>query len=127
MIGDEDVSSYEITACHRLAKKDVKHPAPTIVRFTNRKHVEYCLRNRKLLLRYRNQLNMNLRFFENLCSENESIVANCTKLKNEGIIKNYIVRNGFAKILHNNGTSKKIKHPEELHSLFRDFFDSLDS
>ena len=50
-IGLNNVSSYEITACHRLNKrKSDKYPARTIVRFTNRKAVDYCLNNKKMLI-----------------------------------------------------------------------------
>ena len=49
-IGLKKVSSYDIAACHRLAKrKNDPYPARTIIRFTNRKIVQFCLRNRNLL------------------------------------------------------------------------------
>ena len=41
-IGVQTISSYEISACHRLHKKgNNRYPAQTIVRFTNRKRVNY--------------------------------------------------------------------------------------
>ena len=43
-IGLRRLRSYEIVACHRLNKrKNDKYPARTIVRFTNRKVVDFCL------------------------------------------------------------------------------------
>ena len=64
-IGLVNMSSYEITACHRN-----KFPVKTIVRFTNRKVVEFCLKNRD--------------FYENLCRANKEIVRECYKLKKDG-------------------------------------------
>ena len=71
-----NVSSYEVVGCHRLYKnKKSKFPAKTIIRFTNRKVVEYCIRNRDLLLNNntKNRFKMNLRFYENLCESNERV------------------------------------------------------
>ena len=46
-IGLNNVSHYDIAACHRLKKfGDNRFPARTIVRFTNRKIPTYCLKNR---------------------------------------------------------------------------------
>ena len=121
-VGLNDISSYEITACHRLVKKEPKFSAPTIVRFINRKYVDFCLTNRRRLLENRYKLNgMNLRFYENLCRENEQVTEDCKALKFEGIIKNFTVRNGFTKIVKRNGQSCKIRHPSELHNMFKNF------
>ena len=51
-IGLTSLTSYNISACHRLYKKnkDAKYPAQTIVRFTNRKFVNFSLLNRNGLL-----------------------------------------------------------------------------
>ena len=80
-----NITSYEITACHRLHKqKNSKFPAKTIVRFTNRKAAEFCLKNRHRLLEMKQELKMNLRFYESLCSTNEDIIKECFNLKKYG-------------------------------------------
>ena len=99
-IGLRNISSYEITACHR------------IVRFTNRKAVDFALRNRDLLHEKRRDLNMNLRFYESFCRANEETVRECFKLKKDGIMEDYFIRNGFVKIVKKNGDRPyKINHP----------------
>ena len=62
-VGVRNVSSYEITAVHRLPKNSRnKYPSKTIVRFTNRKIVNVALGLKANLRDARKQLNMNLRF-----------------------------------------------------------------
>ena len=70
-IGLHDVSSYQVTACHRLANRNKRYPPRTIIRFTNRKIVRYCLENRSNLLKVKGKLTMNHRFWENLSHINE--------------------------------------------------------
>ena len=69
------ITLYEIAACHRLKKHKSSFPAHTIVRFTNRKAVEFCLTNRERLIRNKQKLKMNLRFYENLCESNEMTIT----------------------------------------------------
>ena len=125
-IGLRSISSYEITACHRLGKKKLdKSPAKTIVRFTNRKAVEFCLKNRDWLLEMKPLLKMNLRFYESLCTANEETLRDCIKLKRNGLIKEYYIRNGFIKIIKIEGDkSIKIYHPDSLYEHFVDFYDN---
>ena len=68
------ITSYEIAACHRLKKHKSSFPAHAIVRFTNRKAVEFCLTNRERLIRNKQKLKMNLRFYENLRESNETTI-----------------------------------------------------
>ena len=119
-----NITSYEIAACHRLRKaKNSRYPAPTIVRFTNRKAVDFCLINRSRLNRYKQELKLNLRFYENLCEANESVIHYCSKLKQSGIIYDFYLRNGFVKIIIDEGDKPiNIRHPEDLFSQFEDFF-----
>ena len=66
-IGLTSLSSYHISACHRLfKKKNDRFPAQTIIRFTNRKIVNFCLENRNRLLELKDYLKMNLRIYESL-------------------------------------------------------------
>ena len=57
------ITSYEIAACHRLKKNNNSiYPTQTLIRFTNRKAVDFCLANRERLLRNKQKSKMNLRF-----------------------------------------------------------------
>ena len=122
------ISSYEIVACHRLKKnKNSNYPAQTIVRFTNRKVVEYCINNRDRLLEVKSEIRMNLRFYENLCESNERVLRWCRELKNYDIIYDYFIRNGYVKIVKCQGNRPiKIKHPDDLYDKFYNYFDHLD-
>ena len=99
-IGLTSLSSYNIYACHRLEKKNnFKYPAQTIVRFLNRKIVNYCLQHRDRLSEQKNFLRMNLRFFESLCDSNKKVYDECYNLKKHGVITDFYIRNGFVKII----------------------------
>ena len=121
------ITSYEIAACHRLAKKHNRYPPPTIVRFTNRKAVDYCLKNRSILLEpgCKKNINMNIRFYENLCAENEFILKECQKLKNENLIHGFIIRNGFVKLIKTEGSNSiKIRNPDDLFAMLKNYYDN---
>ena len=123
-IGLFNVSSYEITACHRLFNKNKKFPARTIIRFTNRKIVEFCLRNRDKLYESRHELQMNLRFYEHLTECNESVYKECVQLAKYEIIDSYYIRNGFVKVVVNVGDRPiKIYHTASLDDRFKNFYD----
>ena len=126
-IGVHDVSSYEICACHRLAKKNNdRYPARTIIKFTNRKVVEFCIENRDRLLEVR-PFNMNLRFLHSLCAANENILHECNRLSKYGLIDSHYIRNGSIKIIKKgNFKPYKITHEEVLYKLFKDFYDHED-
>ena len=123
-IGLFNVSSYEITACHRLFNKNNKYPPRTIVRFTNRKIVEFCMSNRDKLNEFRRDLNMNLRFFEHLTDSNESVLKECAQLAKYEIIDSYFIRNGHVKIVINDGDKPiKINHTGILLDRFKEYYD----
>ena len=123
-IGLFNVSSYEITACHRLYNKNNNYPPRTIVRFTNRKIVNFCLLNREKLIEHRQDLNMNLRFYEHLTDSNESVLKECIQLAKYKIIDSYFIRNGHIKIVLNAGDRPiKINHKGTLLDKFKDFYD----
>ena len=121
------ISSYEIVACHRLKKnKNLNYPAQTIVRFTNRKVVEFCINNRDKLLEVKSTIRMNLRFYENLCESNETVLRWCRELKEYNIIHDYFIRNGYVKIVKYQGNRPiKIQHPDDLYDKFYNYFDHL--
>ena len=122
------ISSYEIVACHRLKKlKYSNYPTQTIVRFTNRKVVEFCIQNRERVIDLKPILHMNLRFYEHLCEANETVIRWCRDLKNYDIIYDYFTRNGFVKVVVDKGDRPiKINHPDILCDKFSNYFDHLD-
>ena len=123
-IGCSGVSSYEITACHRLFNRNNKYPPRTIVRFTNRKTVNYCLLNREKLIELKQVLQMNLRFYDHLTDNNEDVLKECIQLQKYELIDSYYIRNGLVKIIVKPGDKPlKIYHPGHLYNKFRDFYD----
>ena len=121
-IGLYNVSSYEITACHRLYNQNPNFPPRTIIRFTNRKIVEFCLRNRDNLKERRHELRMNLRFYEHLTECNESVLKECFQLVKYEYNESYYIRNGFVKIVVNAGDRPiKIYHTIHLHDIFKNY------
>ena len=123
LTGIRDVSSYHVTACHRLKNnRNNRFPAKTIIKFTNRKIVDLCLKSKEKVINNK-PLNLNLRFYESLCKANEQILAECIKLRNYGLINEYVIRNGFIKISRNNNNLFTITHPDILYDLFHEFYD----
>ena len=124
-IGLDSVTSFDISACHRLFKKrGDRFPAKTVVRFTNRKIVEYCMFNKDKLNEVSDKLKMNLRFFESLCESNEEVIKMCKELHNYEFIKEYKVLRGSIRVTKPNETKQyKINHPDNLYKIFKDFYD----
>ena len=124
-IGLSKISSFEISACHRLFKKHGdRFPAKTVVRFTNRKLAEFCLFNKDRLVHVSDNLKMNLRFFDSLCETNKEIIKMCNVLCKYGIIKEYKVIRGSIRITKTNETKQyKITQLDELSKMFKDFYD----
>ena len=113
----------DISACHRLFNpQDSPFPAKVVVRFINRKVVNFCLDHREELQQQASrQMRLNLRFFESLCSKNEETLRICKWLKQEHRIHDHYFRNGFVKVVtEENGQPLKIKHPEILRKKYTD-------
>ena len=69
---------------------------------------------------------MNLRFFENLCPENERILKEVGKLCKQNVINYYVVRNGFLKIkILENDNLIKIGHMSELKKLLPEHYNNI--
>ena len=118
-----ELSSYHIVACHRLPSNNGNYPERTIVRFINRKMAMYCVDNKDYISQCNGNLNMNLRFFEDLAPDNEYILKVCRDLKYLSIIKDFVVRNGFTKVfLYNTNIPIKCAHPDDLHDMFPKVF-----
>ena len=123
-IGWTTITSYNISACHRLKKKkNDRFPTQTIVQFTNRKIVNYCIENRNRLYDVKNLLKMNLRFFESLCDSNKKVYDECYNLKKYGLITDFYIRNGFVKIVKDGKSPIKIQHQEDLYFYFHDYYE----
>ena len=124
-LGLKNISSYEVVACHRLAdNNDGRYPQKTIIRFTNRKAVNFCLKNRKNHHLVKEATKLNVRFYENLCEKNDFIYRECKRLKISNQIDDSSVSNGFVKITKDEGDKTlKIHHPDDLFDLFVDFYD----
>lgn len=119
------ITRYEVVGCHRLRKSSAAapgSPAPTIIRFNNRKIAEFCMRNRYHLPQI--QAPWKLTFREDLCTSNEKVLQECIKLKENGVISHFITSNGFVKIFEKKGAKpSKISHPADLETLFPDFYE----
>ena len=111
----------DIAACHRLSgRSNTGYPAKVIVRFCNRKVVNFCLDHQEdLQQQARRYLRLNLRFNESLCSKNEESLRICKWLLKEKKIFDYYLRNGFVKVVKTEGENPhKIVHPHILRRQF---------
>ena len=114
-----NIGPADVSACHRLGRGRNGHPARVIVRFVNRKVVDFCLTNKRRLAELRRVLRMNLRFYESLCSRNEETLKLCYELKDNGDIHDFFIRNGFLKVIETEGDNPvRINHPQELRNMF---------
>lgn len=122
-----NINHYDILACHRLYRHpNSRYPAKTIIRFLNRKIVDFCLENRNRLVECKQILKMNLRFYENLCNANETVLRWCKDLKFNNVIHDFFIRNGFMKIIVDAGDKPiKIRHPDSLYNKFQEFFEEM--
>ena len=116
---------YEVIACHRLGKKDANSPAPTIIRFFNRKIVEHCIKNPNKIKGLRCKWNISFR--EDLSEANQAIFDECAVLKDKGVITRFYTRNGFVKVVKPEPpvkpiTAIKICHSIDLLKHFPDYY-----
>ena len=118
------VQSYDISACHRLFKKQNDTTAKTIIKFINRKIIGSCLLKQSLLYKCKFTINLpGLGFEQHLCASNDRVLRECKKLSYYGQIQDFFTWNGFIKIVRNNFTKPlKINHIDELYDLFDEFY-----
>ena len=118
-----NITRKDISACHQLYKSPgSRFPAKVVVRFVNRKIVNYCLEHRNDLqeMAFQN-LHLNLRFYQSLCPKNEESLRICNRLSRDNKIHSHFIRNGFVKIVEaENGRPVKVKHPDHLREKFPD-------
>ena len=85
------VGYWDISTCHRLAKKNQSQPSPVVVRFVNRKHAVAAIKNR-FLLKYLPIKDIFIT--DNLCPENQAIFDELCRLKNNGVVSQVWSYNG---------------------------------
>ena len=109
---------YEIIACHRLKRKDPNSPAPTIIRFFNRKISEFCMKHRSRL--NSQSFAWKLNFRDDLNKANEEILAKAESLAKDGLVSKVFTYNGFVKVVKQpnvnnpNPNPIRIAHKSEL-------------
>ena len=106
----------DIVAVHRLWQpRDERGPARVIVKFLNRKVVEWSLDHQDNLVHVWNNMGLNLQMSQSICSKNNESLRICKWLIDEGKNFKFFTRNGFPKIVVRAGDRPlKIKHPKVL-------------
>ena len=114
------VQSTDISAIHRLGvSTNPRYPARVIVKFVNRKITDLCFEKRDRLPDLYKTLKMNIRFFESLAQLNQESLKLCTWLKENGLIYDHFMRNGFSKIvIAEHDKPMKVPHPQFLRDKF---------
>ena len=113
------ISSYHISACHRLQKKRGSRTANVIVQFINRSHAIACFKNKKLLKEQVTEYK--LAIVENLCPNNKSIFNYCVKMREEGKIDKLWTYNGTVHFkFKEDPTIQKCFHYDDLYDFFPD-------
>ena len=121
-IGLNNITSYDIAACHRLANFSRDKPPDVIVRFVCRKNAIKCLK----LKRYLSESYKEVYIAENLSSANMEILLECKELKNNGRIHNVWTRKGivfFVKTEDPEEYPSAILHIDDLIDHFKDYYD----
>ena len=118
-IGVNNLSSYDVAACHRLRQKFKNEKVPrVIIRFTNRKRAYESIINRRHL-RELNDL-AGIFIHNSLCFKFREVHEKCAEMKINGEIKKFWVFNGFINIKrtdHRNEKPQKILHIKDLNAL----------
>ena len=124
-IGVSGLSSYEITACHRLkTSRSSNRPANVIVRFVNRKRAYESLDKFHFVkTKFPNDFK-NFMIFENLCPTFRRIFNKSRKLKFMKKIKNVWSYEGLVFLQKtDNSVPIKICHLDELEELYPEVFE----
>ena len=119
-LGFNHITFDDITACHRLwSSPNSREPAKVIVKFVNRKVVEWSLAHPEKLADVKETLGLDLTIEESLCAANVETQKLCKWLKENGHIHHFYTRNGFCKVVVRNGdTPVRISHPDNLRKKF---------
>ena len=123
--GSSQLTHDDICAVHRLWQPpSSRKPARVIVKFLNRKVVEWALSHKANLANVRQQLGLNLEISESICGMNNESLKICKSLLEEGRITKFYTRNGFPKVVVGEFDAPvKIDHPKVLRDKFGDIPD----
>ena len=119
-LGFDKLHNDDIFAVHRLwSSPESRDPSPVIVKFFNRKIVQWALSHQENLRKVESAMGLKLTMSESLCAKNAESYKICKWLKDQGTIHNYFLRNGFPKVVvHAGDRTMKISHPEILRRKF---------
>ena len=112
----------DISACHRLwSPPGSTEPPKVVVKFVNRKIVEWSLDHQENLQWVKHFMGLDLKMSPSLCAKNTESHNICKWLKDKGVIHHFFMRNGFAKIIvKKGGNAVKITHPDHIRKRFSD-------
>ena len=118
-LGFKALDPTDICAAHRLSSSNSRQPAKVIVKFVNRKIVEWSLSHPENLAIVKQKMGLNLSMSESLCAKNIESLNICTWLLENDLIHHYYTRNGFMKVVIAEGDSPiRISHPDPLRKIF---------
>ena len=78
--------------------------------------------NKHIDVECKQNLKMNLRLYEDLSAVNEHMLKECIKLKNTGIIKNFIINGNFKIFQKDSSKPIRLNHPDDFYDLFPDIY-----
>ena len=115
------ITPKAIVACHRLKNRNYRQPANVVVRFVNRKHAVFAIKNRFRLKHHRDLKRIYI--YDNLCPQYRRIFDKLNDLKNDGFINHVWSYNGkvsFKKSTNRYARGTRVSHIEDLDSLLND-------
>ena len=126
-LGFKHLQLDDISACHRMwSPPNSREPARVIIKFVNRKVVEWSLAHSENLKQVKEAMGIELSMSENLCDKNTESAKICKWLKENGRIYDHFTRNGFSKVVLRKGEQpEKITHPGDLRYKFADIPDII--
>ena len=96
-------------------------PPKVVVKFVNRKIVEWSLDHQENLQWVKHFMGLDLKMSPSLCAKNTEAHNICKWLKDKGVIHHFFMRNGFAKIIvKKGGNAVKVTHPDHIRKRFSD-------
>ena len=126
-LGFKDLKPDDIVACHRLwSPPDSREPSRVIIRFMNRKIVEWALAHSENIKLVKEALGIDIAMSEHLCDKNTESLNICNWLKERNQIFQHFTRNGFSKVVIKKGDRPvKVTHPADLRYKFANIPDVL--
>ena len=126
-LGFKHLRPDDIVACHRLwSPPNSREPSRVIIRFCNRKIVEWSLAHPENLKHVKEAMGLDLSMTEHICDKNMESLNICNWLKEKKQIFHHFTRNGFSKVVIKKGDRPvKVTHPADLRYKFVDIPDIL--